>query len=74
MHTPDDLAAELSVPRAWVMKHLSELPHMRVGKHIRFTAKHWAEILASFERRPRLQTDETPGLTKRSRSHRRKST
>lgn len=36
-YTPDEMAADLKVTRHWVVTHLDQLPHYRVGNLIRFT-------------------------------------
>jgi len=34
--TADEVAAILRVPRSWVYSHLSELPVIRLERHVRF--------------------------------------
>ncbi|WP_223203735.1 helix-turn-helix domain-containing protein [Cellulomonas soli] len=49
------LAAVLGIPRSTVerMAAAGQVPHLRVGKHIRFTPGHLGEIITDAERRPR---------------------
>lgn len=68
--TPEDLAELLGESRRWVMRNLHRFPHYRLSrKEVRFKPEHVEEILASIERRPKVDLDHIPGLTKRSRAH-----
>lgn len=34
--TVDELAAQLRVPTSWVYDHVREIPHLKLGRHVRF--------------------------------------
>lgn len=52
--TKDELAEVLGVPASWVRAKAAshEIPHRRIGRHIRFAPEDVAAILASSERQP----------------------
>lgn len=52
--TIKDLAARLNVPESWVRDKVTaeQIPFTRIGRHVRFTEQHLAEIVAEGERRP----------------------
>lgn len=50
-YTATDLCRLIGVSRVTLWRHLSELPHSRVGRLVRFSDRQVREILASFERR-----------------------
>lgn len=53
--TIDEAAALLRVPRSWLRDRVSArlVPHTRLGRHVRFTAEHLAQIIAIGEQGPR---------------------
>lgn len=63
--TPTELAELLQVRRAWVITHLADLPHYRVGNQIRFTEADVAAIRQAGRNTPK--TADPSGLTPRSR-------
>lgn len=52
--TPDDLAAMLSVPRADILRWRIQYgwPSLKVGRNIRFTPEHVAQILERLDATP----------------------
>jgi excisionase family DNA binding protein len=63
--TPTELAAVLQVKRGWVISHLAELPHYRVGNQIRFTPDDVNAIRGIGRNTPKPA--DPAGLTSRSR-------
>ena len=53
--TIDEAASFLGVPRSWLRDRVSarQVPHTRLGRHVRFTAAHLGQIIASGEESPR---------------------
>ncbi|MDP9434762.1 MAG: helix-turn-helix domain-containing protein [Actinomycetota bacterium] len=51
--TITEAAAVLNVPRSWLRDRVSrrEVPHARLGRHVRFGAQHLAQIIAEAEQR-----------------------
>ena len=51
----DQAAAWLGVPKSWLENKVQagEVPHVRIGKHVRFTQAQLDEFVAWNERRPR---------------------
>lgn len=51
-YTPDDLAARFGLTREWVMARVrgGELPHLRLGRYVRFTDAHVAAFEAAHDR------------------------
>jgi excisionase family DNA binding protein len=51
LFTISEAAALLNVPEGWLRKKVSarEVPHTRLGKHVRFTSGHLCEVIAAGE-------------------------
>ncbi len=54
LYTIDEAAEALNVPRSWLRDKVTAdaVPHTRLGRHVRFTEAHLAQIVAAGERRP----------------------
>lgn len=52
LYTIDEAASVLNVPRTWVRDKVTAgaVPHTRLGRHVRFTDAHLAQIVAAGER------------------------
>jgi len=50
--TVQQLAERLQVPRSWVYKHLKEIPHIKLGKYVRFEPSALDSLLQSLRKRP----------------------
>lgn len=51
----EDVATRLAVRPRWVYEHLSELPHYRVGRYVRFEAAEVEEWIRQQQRAPEVQ-------------------
>jgi hypothetical protein len=73
-HSLADVATTLGKSRWWLAGQVREgkVPHLRVGRTVRFTDAHVAKILAEFEQTPAAH-QVLAGLTRRSAAHRRRS-
>jgi excisionase family DNA binding protein len=51
LSTISEAAAELNVPENWLRKKVSagQVPHTRLGRHVRFNDEHLREIVAAGE-------------------------
>lgn len=47
-----EAATALDLPETWLRRHINELPHCKVGQHVKFTEAHLREIAEMFEVRP----------------------
>ena len=49
--TIDQAAALLNVPRSWLRDKVTtrQVPHLRLGRHVRFTPEHLQRIIAASE-------------------------
>ena len=71
MYSITEAAEVLNVPVSWLRRQVTarEIPHARLGRHIRFTEAHLAAIVAEGERRAALampaQTSPTGRLRRR---------
>lgn len=67
--TIDEAAEALRVPRSWLRDRVSArlVPHTRLGRHVRFTPAHLAQIIASGEE-PSCSTPVPTGGNHRRRS------
>jgi excisionase family DNA binding protein len=56
LHSIDEAAEVLNVPRTWLRDKVTAgaVPHTRLGRHVRFTEAHLAQIVAAGERTVRL--------------------
>jgi excisionase family DNA binding protein len=54
--TMQEVADYLDVPLYWVQQRvrLKTIPHTRVGRHVRFTREHIADIIAAGEQLPHV--------------------
>jgi len=50
--TVEQLAERLQVPRSWVYKHLKEIPHIKLGKYVRFEPSALDSLLQVLRKRP----------------------
>lgn len=66
--TISEAAAELNVPENWLRKKVSagQVPHTRIGRHVRFTEEHLRQIVTAGEQ-PVLRPSTTRGLSPRAR-------
>lgn len=69
LFTIDEAAAVLHVPRSWLRDRVSArlVPHTRLGRHVRFTPEHLAQIIASGEESPHSTPVPTGGGHRRRR-------
>lgn len=51
-----EAAVALDLPETWLRRHITELPHTKLGQHVKFTEAHLREIAEIFEVRPEQQT------------------
>jgi excisionase family DNA binding protein len=63
-----EAARLLNVPLGWLSKKVSsrEVPHTRLGKHVRFTAEHIQLIIAAGEQQPAALVSSS-GVSRRAR-------
>jgi excisionase family DNA binding protein len=69
IYTIIEAARLLRVPEGWLRKKVTAgvVPHTRLGKHVRFTAVHLAQIVAAGELAPCLETSPRNGLSPKAR-------
>ncbi len=60
-----EVADYLNVPYTWLRDKVSarEVPHTRIGRHVRFTEQHVLAIIAAGERRAIASTPATSGVS-----------
>jgi excisionase family DNA binding protein len=65
----EDAARVLNVPVHWLRKKVTarEVPHTRLGKHVRFTRAHLDEIVAAGEQPVVAVTRLSDGVSRRAR-------
>ena len=63
-----EAARVLRVPEGWLRKKVTAgvVPHTRLGKHVRFTAVHLAQILAEGEPAPCVEASSRHGISPRA--------
>jgi excisionase family DNA binding protein len=68
LYTIAEAARLLNVPVGWLSKKVSahEVPHTRLGKHVRFTPEHIQLIIAAGEQQPRA-VPLSSGVSRRAR-------
>jgi hypothetical protein len=66
-----DAAAAVGKSRFWLAEQVrrQRVPHLRIGRQVRFTAEQVAEIVAASEVRPAPAAQAVRGLTARSAAH-----
>ena len=69
LYSIDEAAEVLNVPRTWLRDKVTAgaVPHTRLGRHVRFTDAHLAQIVAAGERRPTSASCVLPSPTGRLR-------
>ncbi len=51
--TVGEVADRLQVPRTWVYKHLDKIPHIKLGKYLRFESSQLDTMLQILRKKPR---------------------
>lgn len=51
--TVGEVAERLQVPRTWIYKHLHKIPHIKLGKYLRFEPSQVDAMLHVLRKRPR---------------------
>lgn len=69
IYTIVEAARLLRVPEGWLRKKVTAgvVPHTRLGKHVRFTAAHLAQIIADGEPTPYLEASPRNGVSPNAR-------
>ena len=72
LYTIMEAAEALNVPRTWLRDKVTAgaVPHTRLGRHVRFTEAHLAQIVHAGERQASIATSVTPSPTGRLRRRR----
>lgn len=52
LHAPADLAKVLGKSTKWVERRQAQWPHLKVGRSVKFTDEHVAEVIKLLEQRP----------------------
>jgi excisionase family DNA binding protein len=69
LYSITEAAELLNVPRTWLRDKVTarEVPHTRLGRHVRFSEAHLAEIVGAGERRASAASRPIPSQTGRLR-------
>lgn len=69
LYSITEAAELLNVPRTWLRDKVTarEVPHTRLGRHVRFTEAHLADIVAAGQRRTGPVVRPIPSQTGRAR-------